>query len=99
MLAIAYYVGNPTSEESVMGAFARALGYPSSFELGKSMEACDADFSEKSARAENKLFEKFGVTRSDKSDVIFDAYGRMEVGLSEWYKKILQSSFTKYGST
>ena len=39
--AVAYYLGNPTPEGSVAEAYARALGYPNSYEYRNALDAND----------------------------------------------------------
>ena len=65
--AVAYYLGDPAPdggpEESPADAYARALGYPSSYEFRKACEANDADLSERMpGPANSKLLAKFGVS-------------------------------------
>ena len=93
MLAVAYYLGDPTPEGSVMEAYARALGYHSgSLEFRNALEGNDADFPEKARLAKIKLLEKFGVNLNDKWEAIVDACERMEAGLSEFYKQCLRKA-------
>jgi hypothetical protein len=90
-LAVAYYLGDPAPdggrEESVADAYARALGYPSSFEFRQACEVNNADLSERMRLANSKLLAKFGVSREHKSEEIGEAFKRMEAGLSESYKR------------
>jgi hypothetical protein len=92
-LAVAYYLGDPAPdggpEEAPADAYARALGYPRSFEFRQACEANDADLSERVRLANSKLLEKFGVTWEHEGGAIVDACRRMEAGLSESYKQRL----------
>ena len=93
LYAVAYYLGGPAPdggpEESPAGAYARALGYPRSFEFRKACEAKDADLSERMRLANDKLLAKFGVSWEHKWEEIAEAFERMEAGLSELYKQRL----------
>jgi hypothetical protein len=90
-LAVAYYLGDPAPdggpEEAPADAYARALGYPRSFEFRKACEANDADLCERMRLANSKLLAKFGVSWEHKSEEIAEAFERMEAGLSESYKR------------
>jgi hypothetical protein len=87
MYAIAYHLGHPTPEESPAEAYWRALGYSNSLEFRMACDACDADYRERTSRADRELLTKFGVSREeDEWDAIVDAYMRMEAGFSEDYK-------------
>src|SRR5262249_4374422 len=88
--AIAFYLGDPTEEESVMTAYARALGYPDSYECREAFEAEDSDLIERDRLARIKLLAKFGVSWDHEWDEVCDAFERMQAGLSEEYKRTLQ---------
>jgi hypothetical protein len=86
MCAIAYYLGDPTPEGSVMDAYMRALGYPHSYEFQKAWKANDPDLNERDRLARIKLLEKFGVSLDHEWEEISEALQRMEAGLPEQYK-------------
>jgi hypothetical protein len=96
---VAYYLGDPAPdggrEESVADAYARALGYPGSFEFRKALEANDADLNERMRLAENRLLAKFGLSWEHEWDAIVDAYKRMENGFSERYKRCWHETATR----
>src|SRR5262245_58598777 len=81
--AVAYYLGDPTPEGSVMEAYGRALGYPNSHEFRKAWDAKDPDLFQRDRLARIKLLEKFGVSRERESVAIAAALRRMEAGLPE----------------
>jgi hypothetical protein len=86
--AIAFYLGDPTPEESVMEAYLRALAYrPGSVKLC-TPEPPSADYGERVRQAKIKLLAKFGVSWEHDWDAIIDAFELMEAGFSEGYKKI-----------
>src|SRR6185295_1933172 len=89
--AIAYYLGDPTSEESIAEAYSRALGYPHMYEFKKALNAKDPDFFERDRSARIKLWEKFGVSRESEQKAIAEAFSRMEAGFSERYKEVSRS--------
>jgi hypothetical protein len=60
--AVAYYLGDPRPEGSVMEAYMRALGYPHSYEFRKAIDDKDPDFFERDRLARIKLLERFGVS-------------------------------------
>ena len=68
-------------------AYARALEFESSSQL---LEASPATIAEREAPAFDRLLAKFGVSRNDDWDTLIDAFKRMEDGLSERYKEVLQ---------
>ena len=84
--AVAYYLGDPRPEESVMDAYLRALGYPNLYEFRKAIDAKDPDFDERVRLAKIKLLAKFGVSREHEWEEIVEAFQRMEAGFSEHYK-------------
>jgi hypothetical protein len=79
--AVAYYLGDPKPEGSVMDAYLRALGYPNLYEFRK-----DPDFDERVRLAKIKLLAKFGVSPEHEREEIVEAFRRMEAGFSEHYK-------------
>jgi hypothetical protein len=91
LLAVAYYLGDPAPDggpdESVMDAYVRALGYPSSYEFRNACDANDEDFNRRRCEANDKLLAKFGVSWGHEWDAIIDAFKRMEAGFSERYKR------------
>ena len=87
--SIAYYLGDPTPEESVAEAYARALGYSNTFEFKQAFKASDSDLAERTDLATDRLLAKFGVTREHEWGVIADAFKRMEAGFSDFYKRTL----------
>ena len=97
--AVAYYLGDPAPdggpEESVADAYARALGYPGSYEFLKACDANDVDLSERICLANSKLLAKFGVSWDHDWDAIVDAYKLMEAGFSEWYKRCWHETATR----
>jgi hypothetical protein len=55
--AVAYYLGDPTPEGSVIEAYRRALGYPNSHEFRKALHTNDPDFQE-GAPSQNQTLRK-----------------------------------------
>jgi hypothetical protein len=92
VLAIAFYLGDPTPEGSIAEALMRALGYPNWYEFKKALEGKDPDLGERMNSAYKKLWAKFGVgvIREHKWDAIEDALRRMEEGLPDYYKDCLK---------
>jgi hypothetical protein len=89
-VATAYYVGDPTPDESIRDGYARALGYePGSLEFDKALAAGDDDFNRRRREAGEKLFSKFGFTVKDFLDgnIPEGAFKLMEDGFSEHYKQ------------
>jgi hypothetical protein len=86
VFAIAYYLGDPSPEESPAQAYTRALGYPNSYESKKALGANDPDLQERMRMANSKLLEKFGVSSEPQAEEITEAFQRMEAGLPEQYK-------------
>ncbi len=84
--AVAYYLGDPTPEESIAEAYLRALGYPKSYAFQKACDADDEDLHGRIRLANIKLLAKFGVSWEHDSEQIGDAFKRMEDGLPEFYK-------------
>lgn len=89
MRCIAYYLGEPTENDSIASACARGLGYARPFEFRNGLGSHDAGLSERYALANTRLFAKFGVSTNDDWDAICDACDRMERGLPESYKRSL----------
>ncbi len=87
--AVAYYLGDPTPEESIAEAYIRALAYPNSYEFLKACDANDADLHERIHLANIKLLAKFSVSWEHEWDQIADAFQRVEDGLPEFYKRAL----------
>ena len=90
LLAIAFYLGDPTPEGSIAEAFCRAVGYPNGYEFKKALEGKDPDLEERLNSAQKKLFAKFGINLEGKWDAIEDAFKRMEEGLPDYYKKCIR---------
>lgn len=86
MCAVAYYLGDPTPEGSVMEAYIRALGYPNPYEFRKAWDVNDPDLYERDRLARIKLLEKFGVSWEHEWEEIIEAFKRMEAGFPERYK-------------
>src|SRR5262245_4836332 len=86
LCAVAYYLGDPRPEGSVMEAYMRALGYPHSYEFRKAWYANDPDFQKRQRLAKTKLLAKFGVSWDHQAEEISEALERMEDGLPEKYK-------------
>ena len=88
----AFYLGDPQPGESLVQAHARALGYQSSREYCDAVEARDPDVFKRIASTNNLVKAKFGVDfKHDfvhNFDKILEAFGRMEAGFSEFYKRI-----------
>ena len=83
---VAYYLGDPTPEESVAEAYARALGYPNSYEFKKALKASDSDLDERMYLANTRLLEKFGIGWEERNwDAMEAALTRMIDGFSEFY--------------
>jgi hypothetical protein len=84
--AVAYYLGDPRPEGSVMDAYLRALGYQHGYEFRKALEANNPDFFERDRLARIKLLAKFGVSPEHEWGEIIEAFQRMEAGFPEQYK-------------
>ena len=86
--AVAFYLGEPKPEESIMAAYMRALGYDHSFEFLKACDAEDSDFIERVTVAREKVFAKFGIDDMYKCDsrAFADAAKRIKAGFSDSYK-------------
>jgi hypothetical protein len=87
LCAVAYHLGDPTPEGSVMEAYRRALGYPHSYEFRKALEAKDPEFFERDRLARIKLLAKFGVSWEHEREELLEAFQRMEAGFPEQYKR------------
>ena len=94
-LAIAYYLGNPTSGESVSEPFARALGYRSIFEFKK---ASERELKLRYALAKDKLYAKFDVSEEDDRDTIADAFTDMVEGFSESYQRRFKDGCSRWAT-
>jgi len=90
LLAIAYYLGNPTEVDHPIEAYAHALGYPSTDEFKQALEKERSEVEARSDSAYEKLMAKFGVSQEDEWPAITDAQERMEAGLSDEYKDHLK---------
>jgi len=90
LLAIAYYLGNPTEADSPFEAYAHALGYPSWNELKQANEKERSEVEAREVSTYEKLMAKFGVSQEDEWPAITDAQERMEAGLSDEYKDHLK---------
>jgi len=89
LLAIAYYLGNPTEADSPFEAYAHALGYPSWNELKQAHEKERSEVEAREVSTYEKLMAKFGVSQEDEWPAV-DALERMEAGLSDEYKNHLK---------
>ena len=89
LLAIAYYLGNPTEVDYPVEAFAHALGYPSTDEFKQALEKERSEVEARSDSAYEKLLAKFGVSQEDEWPAA-DALERIEAGLSDEYKNHLK---------
>jgi len=89
LLAIAYYLGNPTEVDSQFEAFSHALGYPSMDEFDQALEKEESEFEARLLSANEKLMAKFGVSQEDEWPAA-DALERIEAGLSDEYKNHLK---------
>ena len=73
-------------------AHARALGYPSTFELQNAMRngvKGNNDYNERSALAITRLLEKFGASPNDEWPAVAEAFDRMADGFSGTYMESL----------
>ena len=89
LLAIAYYLGNPTEADSPFEAYAHALGYPSWNELKQANEKERSEVEAREVSTYEKLMAKFGVSQEDEWPAA-DALERIEAGLSDEYKDHLK---------
>ena len=89
LLAIAYYLGNPTEADSPFEAYAHALGYPSWNELKQANEKERSEVEAREVSTYEKLMAKFGVSQEDEWPAA-DALERIEAGLSDEYKNHLK---------
>jgi hypothetical protein len=94
MDAVGYYFGDPKPNEPPVAAYARALGYEHRELLDalkkKASGRNDPEFDERDARANRRLFAKFGVNlKSANGRELSEALKRIHAGLSESYKERL----------
>ena len=89
LLAIAYYLGNPTEVDHPIEAYVHALGYPSTDEFKQALEKERSEVEARSDSAYEKLMAKFGVSQEDEWPAA-DALERIEAGLSDEYKNHLK---------
>jgi hypothetical protein len=91
--AIGYYLGDLKPNEPPMAGFSRALGYERSGDLQDAMKKNLPEFNQRYARAQRKLFTKFGVNLSTADGKEFsEALKRMHAGLPESRKERLAIS-------
>ena len=89
LLAIAYYLGNPTEVDHPLEAYVHALGYPSTDEWKQALEKERSEVEARAKSAYEKLMAKFGVSQEDEWPAA-DALERIEAGLSDEYKNHLK---------
>ena len=90
LLAVAYYLGNPTEVDSPFEAYAHALGYPSTDEFGQARKKERSEFQARRTSVYKKLLAKFGVSSKYELPEVIDALEPMEAGLSDEYKDHLK---------
>jgi len=90
LLAIAYYLGNPTEVDHPIDAYWHALGYPSWNELKQAHEKESSEVLARGTSANEKLLAKFGVSSKYEWPEVIDALDRIEAGLSDEYKNHLK---------
>jgi len=90
LLAIAYYLGNPTEVDHPIEAYVHALGYPSTDEFKQALEKERSEVEAREVSTYEKLLAKFGVSWEHEWPAFLDALGRMEAGLSDEYKDHLK---------
>ena len=90
MLAVAYYLGNPTEVDHPLEAYVHALGYPSTDEWKQALEKERSEVEARAKSAYEKLMAKFGVSQKYEWPAVIDALERMEAGLSDEYKDHLK---------
>ena len=94
LLAVAYYLGNPTEVDYPIDAYGHALGYPSIDEFKQDLEKEESEFEARLLSANEKLMAKFGASLDHDSPSIdelpADALERIEAGLSDEYKNHLK---------
>ena len=98
--AVAYYLGNPSSDDKLFGAFARALGYADESELNAAIANNYRDLSNRLHSAEDRVYANFGIFVSSLKDCgeltdadkarFWESLKRMEAGLPRSYKKELK---------
>jgi len=89
LLAVAYYLGNPTEVDHPLEAYVHALGYPSTDEWKQALEKERSEVEARAKSAYEKLMAKFGVSQEDEWPAA-DALERIEAGLSDEYKNHLK---------
>ena len=94
LLAVAYYLGNPTEVDHPIEAYVHALGYPSTDEWKQALEKERSEVEARAKSAYEKLMAKFGASWDHDSPSIdewpADVLERMEAGLSDEYKNHLK---------
>ena len=89
LLAIAYYLGNPTEVDHPIEAYVHALGYPSTDEFKQALEKERSEVEARAKSAYEKLMAKFGVSSMYEWPAIV-ALEPIEAGLSDEYKNHLK---------
>jgi hypothetical protein len=95
MDAVGHYFGDPKPNEPPVAAYARALGYEHQGKLQDALKkkasgGNDPEFDEKRARANRRLFVKFGANPKTASGrELSEALKRIDAGLPESYRKRL----------
>ena len=93
-VAVEYYFGDPKPGEPPAAAYARALGYAHEGELKKALKlkasGDNPELNEKHARANRKLFARFGVKKFGDDGKWIEAIKRMEAGVPDWFKDRLK---------
>ena len=89
LLAVAYYLGNPTEVDHPIEAYVHALGYPSTDEFKQALEKERSEVEARSDSAYEKLMAKFGVSSMYEWPAIV-ALEPIEAGLSDEYKNHLK---------
>ena len=74
----------------MVDAYKRALGYEDGFEFNRACRPNNPEFDKRFDAAKEKLFAKFGIDdyRNCEWGTFVDTLGRMEAGLSDFYKRI-----------
>ena len=89
LLAIAYYLGNPTEVDHPIDAYWHALGYPSWYEVKQALGKERSEVEARARSAYEKLMAKFGVSSMYEWPAIV-ALEPIEAGLSDEYKNHLK---------
>jgi hypothetical protein len=89
VIAIKQYLRNPESYETPLHAYEMTLRFATQSEFKNAVKGKDPILDERSAQVASRLLAEFGVSLDDKSDVLAEAFERMEAGLSERYKEAL----------